>query len=146
MKKIFYGLLTAFTLAASGCSSSKITADNFVKNSIWVNLTPSEMNNEKATIINSIYFTKDNKYILKTGVGQDSTILVAPIFSEYGTYSCSGSLKKGIMIQLNTDVSTFGKITEMNGVITNEGMLLISPDSTESFFFKLQTEKNSQKL
>lgn len=142
MKKVFYGLLTAFTLTASGCSSSKnITADNFVKNSLWVNLTPSEMNNEKATIVNSIFFTEDNKYIIKTGVGQDSTILVAPIFSEYGTYSCSGSLKKGIRIQLNTDVSSFGKITEMQGVITNEGMLLISPDSTESIFFKLQTDK-----
>jgi len=144
MKSALYGILLAIIMTASGCSSSKnLTADSVIKNSVWVNLTPAEMNDENGVIINSIYFTEGDRFIMKTGVGQNSSIVAAPVFSEYGTYSYSGSLKKGIVVTLNTEAATLGKNDKMEGVIVPDGMMLIAPDGTESIYFKLQTEKNN---
>ncbi len=142
MKYILYGILSAIIVITTGCSSRKnFTPESIVKNSVWVNFTPSELNEQKGVINKSIYFTDGDKFIMKTGVGQDSSIIAAPLFSDFGTYSCSGSLKKGISINLNPDVTCIGKTEKMEGLVFPEGMMLITPDGSESIYFKLQTKK-----
>ncbi|MDE6807980.1 MAG: hypothetical protein K2I98_05935, partial [Prevotella sp.] len=105
-------------------------------------LTRSTMNNEEGVLINSLFFKDDNKVIMKTGVGQASEIIATPIFSGYGTYTSSGSLKKGIRFNINMDVVTIGTKINYEGLITPEGMILLEPDSTEYFYYRLQTTQN----
>lgn len=143
MKSLYYVILIAIVGIVSGCSSNKsITGKEFINNTIWANFTPAELNNEKGTIINSIFFTNDDHYIMKTGIGQDSTVLVSPVFTEYGTYTCSGSIKKGIKISMSPETSVIGKEKNMEGLITEAGMIIITPqDNSESIYFKLDTKK-----
>lgn len=66
MKSIYYLILVGIVIIVSGCSSSKkITANEYVKESVWANFTPSELNQERGVVINSIYFTEDDRYIKK---------------------------------------------------------------------------------
>lgn len=142
MKSVYYLILVAIVMIMSGCSSGKmITATEYVNNSIWTNFTPTELNQEKGVLINSIYFAEGNKYIKKTGVGQNSNVVLTPVFTEYGTYTCSGSLKKGITISLQPETSVTGKNEKMEGVITTDGMILITPNNSEYIYFKLEPAK-----
>lgn len=134
--------LVAILIASPSCSPGRnLSADEVVKNSIWISSTPAEMDGEQGTVINSIYFTDGNQVFMKTGVAQDSTIVKAPIFSGYGTYTISGTLNKGIKVSIQPDVVTIGKKTIMEGVITPDGMILIEPDHTASIYHKVQTSK-----
>lgn len=138
MKKVFF-VLIALSLIISSCSlNKKNSADNVMKDSLWVNLTPATMGNEEGVIINSLYFTSDDKVFMKTGVGQGSEVIAKPIFSGYGTYTCSGNLKKGIIFNINTQTSTIGKKMDYKGLITSEGMILIEPDSTAYIYYQIQ--------
>lgn len=142
MKSIYYLILVGIVMIVSGCSSSKkITANEYVKESVWANFSPSELNQERGVVINSIYFTENDRYIKKTGVGQDSEVVLTPVFTEYGTYTCAGSLKKGIIISLQPETSIIGNVEKKEGVITQDGMILVVPDNSESIYFKLETAK-----
>lgn len=143
MKKIFFLSLIAISVIITSCSTSRnLTDKNVIKNSVWVNFTPSTMNNEDGVLINSLLFKDDNKVIMKTGVGRASEVIATPIFSSYGTYTSSGNLKKGIRFNIYTDVATIGVKNNYKGLITSEGMILIGSDSTVYFYYRLQTTQN----
>lgn len=140
MRKIFYCVLVTMSVIITSCSSSRnVSADNVIKNSMWVNLTKTTMDNEEGVLITGLYFSDDNKVIMKTGVGQGSEVIATPIFSNYGTYTYSGNLKKGIRFNINTDIATIGKKVNYEGLITPDGMILIEPDSTAYFYYQLKT-------
>lgn len=100
-------------------------------NTVWYSITPSELGDEKANVIDGMYFTENNKVLMKSGVARDTTLLTKTIYSGFGTYTCSGnSLKKGIRIDIKTDITTVGRKTNYTGLVTNDGMVLVAPDST----------------
>ncbi len=139
MKRISWVFLIALIAIVSSCSSTRISsADKVIKNTFWVNLTPATLGDQNGTLVNSLYFTGDNKVIMKTGVTQDSTVVEKPLFSNFGNYKCSGNLKKGISLTITTDIATIGKKIDYKGLITSEGMVLIEPDSTSYVYFPIQ--------
>lgn len=141
MKKVSVYILLAMSIIITSCSSSrKLATDKAIKNTGWLNLSPTTLENEKGVMINSLYFTGDSIVIMKTGVGQDSTVIATPNYSKYGTYTYSGNLKDGIQFKINTQISTIGPKIDYEGLITPEGMVLIEPDSTAYIYYQLQTK------
>lgn len=97
---------------------------------MWYNITPSELQGEKGNIVNGLYFYENGEVLMKTAVVKDTTIIASPILTGYGTYSLSGSIRKGMRIKINTDIKLDETAVDYNGIITEEGMLLCAPDST----------------
>lgn len=112
---------------------------------MWVNFTPSELDGEKGVVIKSIQFLDNGQVFMKTGVGQGSDIVVKPTLTGYGTYTCSGSLKKGIQVKLSADVVSVGKECNYIGVVSPDGMILVRPDSTAYVYHQFElTDKKSE--
>lgn len=143
MKKFSWLFLIALVAVISSCSSTRnLSADKVVKNTLWVNFTPTELEGQDGMMINQLYFMDNNKVVMKTGVGQGSEVIVAPLLSNFGTYECSGSLKKGITVNIKSEVTTIGKQVDYKGLITSDGMVLVKPDSTAYVYFYLNTDEN----
>lgn len=130
-------LILCFSLLMlSSCSTYRIA------NSLWYSVNPSEMEQEKGNVVNGLYFTDDNYVLMKTAVIKDTTIIAKPIYSGYGKYSCSGKLKKGIHIKIESEKTTVGPNVNYEGIITSEGMILCTSDSTANIYYRaLKTSK-----
>lgn len=122
MQKLF--IFSIILLCTCSCSTYKIV------NSMWYNLTPSELQGVQGDVVNGLYFAENGEVFMKTAVVKDTTIIAKPILTGYGKYSYSGSLKKGIQININTEQKLDGKATNYKGIITKDGMVLCAPDST----------------
>ena len=96
---------------------------------MWYNVTPSELQGVQGNVVNGLYFSENNEVFMKTAVVKDTTIIAKPILTGYGKYSHSGSLKKGIQININTEQKLDGIAVNYRGIITDEGMVLCAPDS-----------------
>lgn len=143
MKKFSWLFLIALVAVISSCSSTRnLSADKVVKNTLWVNFTPTELEGQDGMMINQLYFMDNNKVVMKTGVGRGSEVIIAPILSNFGTYECSGNLKKGITVNITSEVTTIGKQVDYKGLITSDGMVLVKPDSTAYVYFYLNTDEN----
>lgn len=97
---------------------------------MWYNVTPSVLKGVQGDVVNGLYFSENNEVFMKTAVVKDTTIIAKPILTGYGKYYYSGSLKKGIQININTEQKIDGKAVNYKGIITDEGMVLCTPDST----------------
>ncbi len=120
MKKLFLLSLAAFL-----CSCATTFK---LENTVWYNITPAERDGVKANVYTALYFGEDGVVNFNTSVKQDTTMIVAPCFTEFCKYTYSGNLKKGIKININgNDID--GKPTRYSGIICSEGMILVSQDS-----------------
>lgn len=126
MKKII--IPSIVLLFACSCSSYKIA------NSMWYNVTPSELQGAKGEVVNGLYFYEDGNVSMKTAVVSDTTIIAKPILTGWGTYSHSGTIKKGIRLKINTAFKLDEKAVDYDGIITKNGMLLYASDSTALVF------------
>ena len=123
MKKIILSIVVTAGLMLSSCVSYKLDK------TIWVNVTPVEKDGVKGNVITSLYFWDKNTVSFYKAVEKDSSVIVRPVVTATGTYSCKGKLKKGAKI--TADVVTFKDESLLyNGILTLEGMVLIS--STDS--------------
>ena len=119
MKKI---ILFCAVICLCSCSTFKLV------NTIWYNETITERDGVKAAVYTTLYFGEDSIVNFNTSVRQDTTMIVAPCFTEYGKYTYSGTLKKGIEIEINAvDIDNIP--TKYVGVIFKDGMVLVSQDS-----------------
>lgn len=117
-------LFGAILLCTCSCSTYKMA------NSMWYNITPSELQGVQADVVNGLYFAENGEVFMKTAVVKDTTIIAKPILTGYGKYFYSGSLNKGIQININTELKLDAKATDYKGIVTKEGMVLCAPDST----------------
>ena len=97
-------------------------------NTVWYNETITERDGIEAAVYTTLYFGEDSVVNFNTSVRQDTTMIVAPCFTEYGKYTYSGNLKKGIKIEINA-VDIDNMPTKYEGVIFKKGMVLVSQDS-----------------
>ena len=65
---------------------------------------------------------------INTSVKKDTVMIVEPCVTEYGKYSYSGNLKKGVTIDINT-IDVDNRQNRYKGVIYTDGMILVSQDS-----------------
>ncbi|GHT63309.1 hypothetical protein AGMMS50239_18990 [Bacteroidia bacterium] len=122
MKKKYLFYVLVLTLLCS-CSSHKYLTDT-----VWVNVTPVEKDGIKGNIVTSLYFWDKNKVTFYKAVEKDSIAIVKPVIAADGTYTCKGKLKKGAKI--TADVVNFDNTPLLyKGILTTDGMVLISPDS-----------------
>ena len=120
MNKIFLLSLAAFL-----CSCATTLK---LENTVWYNITPAEREGVKANVYTALYFGEDGVVNFNTSVKQDTTMIVAPCFTEYCKYTYSGNLRKGIKVDIEgNDID--GKPTKYSGIICSEGMILVSQDS-----------------
>lgn len=122
MQKLFF--ICIVLLCTCSCSSYKIA------NSLWYNLTPSELQGVQGDVVNGLYFYENGEVLMKTAVVNDTVIVAKPILTGCGTYTCSGSLNKGIQININTEQKLDCKATNYKGIITEDGMVLCDSDSS----------------
>ena len=101
---------------------------------MWYNVTPSELQGAKGEVVNGLYFYEDGNVSMKTAVVSDTTIIAKPILTGWGTYSHSGTIKKGIRLKINTAFKLDEKAVDYDGIITKNGMLLYASDSTATFY------------
>lgn len=135
MKKIALYMLAAMLCS---CSSYKVA------DSLWCSATPSELDGQQGNVVDGLYFTSDNRVLMKTAVVQDTTVLVKPVYTGYGRYTCAGrKLKKGIRITIETEKRIIGKGTSYNGLITPKGMLLCTPDSVARLYYRAVKPQNN---
>ena len=128
MKRIFTYLLTLLLLCS--CSTFKLA------NTVWYNVTPVEIYGEKCDVITSLYFWDEKTMNINTCVVQDSIIIAPPSLTANGTYIAKGNLKNGVNIEL--DVINSLNIKEVyRGLIKQEGMVLVSPDSIAKAYNKV---------
>lgn len=120
MKRYIYIFIVC--LLMSSCATVKL------ENTIWYSETTSELNGEKAQVITSLYLYEDGLMCFNTSVKQDSTMIVAPCATEYGQYTYSGKLKKGMKIEINAETIDQQQ-TLYHGIIVPEGMVLVNQDS-----------------
>lgn len=119
MKKI---LLICCIISLHSCSTFKLV------DTIWYNGSNAELNGEKAIVYTTLYFGEDSVVNFSTSVMQDTNMIVSPCFTEFGKYTYSGTLKKGIKLHINTmDINN--KQAQYEGILCQYGMLLISQDS-----------------
>lgn len=116
-------ILTAVSIIClCSCSTYQIA------NTIWYNETMTEKDGIEAAVYTTLYFGDDNVVNFSTSVRQDTTMLVAPCFTAYGKYNYSGTLKKGIKIEIDViDVDNMSM--RYDGIIFEKGMVLVSQDS-----------------
>ncbi len=120
MRKIF--ILFAVALLCSCATTLKL------ENTIWYNVTQAERDGVKANVYTALYFGEDGVVNFNTSVKQDTTMIVAPCFTEFCKYTYSGNLKKGIKLNIEgKDID--GNSTKYAGIICTEGMILVSQDS-----------------
>lgn len=120
MRKVILFLLTIISLC--GCSSFKLV------NTVWVNARDAELDGEKGIVFTTLYFGEDNVVNFNTSVMQDTTLIVPPCFTEYGEYTYSGTLKKGIKLNIKT-IDLDNRTIQYKGIICKYGMVLVSQDS-----------------
>lgn len=120
MKKIL--LLSMVAFLCSCVSTLKL------ENTVWYNMTEAERDGEKANVYTTLYFGEDNIVNVNTSVQKDTTMIVAPCFTEYGTYTYSGNLRKGIEIHIK-GINVDNMPVTYDGVIFKKGMVLVSQDS-----------------
>jgi hypothetical protein len=120
MKKIYVFLFSLISFC--GCSSFNLV------NTVWYNGSPAELYGEKAIVYTTLYFGEDSIVNVNTSVMKDTNLIVSPCFTEFGTYTYFGTLKKGIQIHINTkDLNN--QSVQYQGIICNDGMVLVSQDS-----------------
>jgi len=120
MKKIVILSMVAFL-----CSCATTMK---LENTVWYNITPAERDGVKANVYTALYFGEDGVVNFNTSVKQDTTMIVAPCFTEFCKYTYSGNIKKGIKVNIEgNDID--GKPTKYSGIICTEGMILVSQDS-----------------
>lgn len=100
---------------------------NYIKKTVWINATPVEYEGVKGTVVTSVYFWDKNTVEFYTAVEKDS-IVVAPYLSLSGKYKSHGKIKNGVRITIDAQDSESHVFT-YNGVLTSDGMILVSPDS-----------------
>ena len=119
MKKI---LLICAVACLCSCSTFKLV------NTIWYNETITERDGVNAAVYTTLYFGEDSIVNFNTSVRQDTNMIIAPCFTEFGKYTYSGTLKKGIKIEIQA-VDIDNQPTYYNGIIFKDGMVLVSQDS-----------------
>lgn len=125
MRKLIF--ITMCVVCLCGCSTFKLP------NTIWYNETITEKDGIEAAVYTTLYFGEDNVVNFNTSVRKDTTMIVAPCFTAYGRYNYSGTLKKGIKIEIDAiDIDNLS--IKYNGIIFKEGMVLVSQDSIAKGF------------
>lgn len=119
MKKI---LLFCAAICFCSCSTFKLV------NTIWYNETITERDGVKAAVYTTLYFGEDSIVNFNTSVRQDTNMIITPCFTEFGKYTYSGTLDKGIRLEINT-IDIDNVPTLYNGIIFKDGMVLVSQDS-----------------
>ena len=119
MKKIF---IFSLLVCMCSCSTFKLV------NTVWYNETITERDGVEAAVFTTLYFGEDSVVNFNTSVRQDSTMIVAPCFTEFGKYTYSGTLKKGVKIEIDA-VDIDNLPTKYEGIIFKDGMVLVSQDS-----------------
>lgn len=134
MKKLFLLLLGGVLL--NSCVSFKL------ENSIWCNLTPTELGNQKADVITSLCFYENDHIGINTCVKKDSTIIIPSTQTAMGEYTCVKGKNNSLIIELNlTDM--YGLQETKTGIVTKEGLFLYETDSIARVYFKSNlTPKN----
>lgn len=120
MKKSVFFIISLIGLCS--CSTIKL------ENTVWYNECIAERGGDSAAVYTALYFGDDNVMTINTSVKRDTTMIVEPCVTEYGKYSYSGNLKKGVKIDINT-IDVDNRKTCYKGVIYTDGMILISQDS-----------------
>ena len=134
MKKLFLLLLGGVLL--NSCVSFKL------ENSIWCNLTPTELGNQKADVITSLCFYENDHIGVNTCVKKDSTIIIPSTQTAMGEYTCVKGKNNSLIIHLNL-TDTYGLQETKTGIITKEGLFLCETDSIARVYFKSNlTPKN----
>lgn len=128
MKKTILYMMSLMCLCS--CSSYKLA------NSVWYNVTPTELYGEKCNVITSLYFWDEKTMNINVSVVKDSILIVPATMTANGTYLAKGNLRKGVQLQLNI-TNSFDKNEVYNGLIRQEGMVLVSPDSIAKAYNKI---------
>lgn len=105
-----------------GCSTIKM------ENTVWYNECIAERGGDTAAVYTALYFGENNVMTINTSVKKDTVMIVEPCVTEYGKYSYSGNLKKGVKIDINT-IDVDNRQNRYKGVIYTDGMILVSQDS-----------------
>lgn len=127
IKKIF---LLCIVASLCSCSTYKLA------NTVWYNVTPTELYGEKCNLITSIYFWDKSNMNFNQCLTKDTIILVPPTLTADGSYKSKGNLKKGVKVQM--DVTNSLSMQEYYyGLIKPEGMVLVSPDSIAKVYNKV---------
>ena len=120
MKKVLL-----FSVIAFFCSCATTIK---LENTVWYNVSQTEKNGVTANVYTTLYFGEDNVVNFNTSVKQDTSMIVAPCFTEFCKYTYSGNLKKGIKIDIEgTTADNYP--TKYSGIIFKKGMVLVSQDS-----------------
>ena len=120
MKKLFLLFMVAFL-----CSCATTLK---LENTVWYNMTEAERDGEKANVYTTLYFGENNIVNVNTSVRKDTTMIVAPCFTEFCTYTYSGNLRKGIEIHIKGS-NVDNMPVAYDGIIFKKGMVLVSQDS-----------------
>lgn len=120
MRKLLLFIISIISLC--GCSSFNLV------NTVWYNRNNAELDGEKAIVYTTLYFGEDNIVNFNTSVMQDTAMIVAPCYTEFGKYTYSGTLKKGIKIDIQT-IGIDNQQTVYKGILCKYGMVLVSQDS-----------------
>ncbi|MBQ8101282.1 MAG: hypothetical protein IJ169_08350 [Paludibacteraceae bacterium] len=117
-----YYLLFVVALFCSCATTLKL------ENTVWYNVTPAEKDGVKADVYTTLYFGEDDVVNINTSVRQGATMIVAPCFTAYGTYSYSGKIRKGIEVHIK-GIDADNMPVSYDGIIYKKGMVLVSQDS-----------------
>ena len=117
----------------TGCSF-KLT------NTVWCNAMPSEVEGMTANVINSVYFLRDNHVSFNTCVKKDTTVILPQTTTALGTYTSSGSLRKGIHLDIET-FDEYGLRKHTEAVVNKYGLFISDTDSTSTVYFLVSNIK-----
>jgi hypothetical protein len=122
MNKVFVITVLGLVLTSS-CATN-----NYLKKTVWINVTPVEKDGVTGNILTSVYFWDKSTVSFYTAVEKDSAIIVEPYLSALGKYSCEGKIKKGV--KFTVDMQTIdNENLSYKGILTLDGMVLVSPNS-----------------
>jgi len=127
MKKNIILFIVAICL--SSCSY-KLT------NSVWYNVTPTELDGTKCNLITSLYFWDKKTMNFNASIVKDTTLIVPATLTANGQYKAKGNLRKGVQLELDV-TNLLNQQEKYVGIIKSKGMILVYPDSTARAFNKV---------
>ena len=128
-----FAMLLLCGVIVTGCSF-KLT------NTVWCNAIPSEVDGTTAVVVNSVYFLKDNHVTFNTYVKKDSTLILPQTTTAMGTYTSSGTLEKGIHLDIETS-DEYGLSKHTKAMINKYGLFVSDTDTTSTVYFLVSNIK-----
>ncbi|MDR1553093.1 MAG: hypothetical protein LBS69_06495 [Prevotellaceae bacterium] len=135
MKKLQIIIVLGLILLSS-CASRNYS----INKTIWFNLSPSEKDGVKGTVVTSLYFTSDNTVDIYSSVKVDTAIVVKPFKWAKGTYSISGNPEKTANLYV-TAVTLKKDTVKYSGIYQKDETMVLVSDSVANVFHKLYDVK-----